>query len=119
MTSPEERKAKGESSPLVYEFEIAMKNKDLRSMGEIINLAWIYKKEISPKTSNSMIDDIIVSGIKSGAYGGKLLGAGKSGFMLFYVNKSDKKRFLNGIKRYLNVPFKFSFNGSHVIQKGY
>ena len=92
---------------------------NLDQFGELLHETWMQKKAVHPIISNEKVETLYNIARKNGAIGGKLLGAGKSGFMLFYVNKSDKKRFLNGIKRYLNVPFKFSFNGSHVIQKGY
>ena len=75
----------------------------------------MQKKAVHPIISNDRVEALYNTAIKNGAVGGKLLGAGKSGFMLFYVNKSNKKKFLSGIKNYLNVPFKFSYNGTDVI----
>jgi len=102
---------------LVDEFEIAMKNKDLKSMGEIINLAWIYKKEISPKTSNSIIEDFIDSGIKSGAYGGKLLGAGGGGFVMFICKSNEQKILRQKFKEFKEINFKFDNEGSRIIYR--
>ena len=54
-------------------------------------------------------------GIKNGAIGGKLLGAGGGGFMLFFVPKSKQKKFKLKLNKYLNVPFKFDKVGSQIV----
>ena len=55
--------------------------------------------------------------IKNGALGGKLLGAGGGGFFLFYVPYSRQKYFVNYFKKLINVPFKFSSEGSKIMFK--
>ena len=85
----------------------------------MLHETWMQKKAVHSIISNDKVEALYNTAIKNGAIGGKLLGAGKSGFMVFYVNKSNKDKFFNGIKDYLYVPFKFSFNGTNVIQKGY
>lgn len=99
--------------------KILESKKNLDEFGELLHETWMQKKAVHPIISNERVEVLYNTAIKNGAIGGKLLGAGKSGFMLFYVNKSNKNKFLNGIKNYLYVPFKFSFNGTNVIQKGY
>ena len=51
------------------------------------------KKSLSKSVSNKIIDDIYSMGIKNGAYGGKLLGAGNGGFMMFLCSEASKKKF--------------------------
>ena len=65
--------------------------------------------------SNSDINDIYSKGIKAGAIGGKLLGAGGGGFILFYVPKDRQKKVKNDLKNLLYVPFSFDFTGSQII----
>ena len=55
---------------------------DINSIGELLDESWKYKREI-PNVSNQFIDDVYSTAIKNGAIGGKLLGAGKGGFMFF------------------------------------
>ena len=76
---------------------------------------WSLKKSISPKATNSNIDYLYNLGIKNGAIGGKLLGAGGGGFMLFFVPKSKQKKFKLKLNKYLNVPFRFDKVGSQIV----
>jgi len=87
----------------------------INDFGRLLNEQWLLKKSISSNTSNSKIDDLYNLGIKNGALGGKLLGAGGGGFMLFYVPKSRQKKFKLKLKNFLNVPFKFDNIGSQII----
>ena len=54
-------------------------------MGEILHQNWCLKKTLATNISNSEIDELYMKAIKAGALGGKLLGAGGGGFLLFYV----------------------------------
>ena len=65
--------------------------------------------------SNFKIDKIYEEAKKSGALGGKLLGAGGGGFMLFYFKDNKKKDFLKKNSKLLNIPFNFSQEGSEII----
>mgnify|MGYP003551889838 FL=1 len=65
--------------------------------------------------STDSINYIYKQGIESGALGGKLLGAGGGGFMLFYVPSENHEKFLSGMKDYMLVPFEFENDGAQVI----
>ena len=69
----------------------------------------------SSKISNPGIDEIYETGIKNGALGGKLLGAGGGGFMLFYANKKDQAKIVDSLSRKLFVTFRFENTGSKII----
>lgn len=73
------------------------------------------KKKIGSSVSNSKIDFIYNKGINAGAIGGKLLGAGSGGFILFYVKDDNKKKFLNAFSKYVVNPIEFSYSGSSII----
>ena len=75
------------------------------------------KKKLSASITNSKIDELYDRALKHGALGGKLLGAGGGGFLLIYMNKKYRKNFFNNNKNIVNIPFKFSDNGSQVIFK--
>ena len=83
--------------------------------GRLLDEAWYYKREINKNISNPKIDIIYEEAKKFGALGGKLLGAGGGGFILFYIKEKDKKRFLNKNKSLVNIPFSFSNKGSEII----
>lgn len=94
---------------------IADEKNDLNDFGSLLNETWHVKKQLSSKISNGLIDDIYEKALSSGAIGGKLLGAGGGGFMLFYVPPEKQAGVKQSLKDYLHVPFKFDFEGSKVI----
>lgn len=87
----------------------------LDDFGRLLHQNWLLKRELSPMVSNSTIDNIYQKAIDNGALGGKLLGAGVSGFMLFYVPKEKQPAVLEALEAYLHVPFRFENEGSIII----
>ena len=67
--------------------------------------------------SNSKIDQIYDAALKRGALGGKLLGAGGGGFLLFYVPPSKQKNIINYFKKLITIPINFSYEGSKILFK--
>ena len=88
---------------------------DLRSFGNTLDLNWNLKRSLSSKISNNNIDDIYGLAKKNGAIGGKLLGAGGSGFMLFYCEKENQNRLRRSLKRLREFDFQFDNIGSKII----
>ena len=84
----------------------------LDQFGKLLGEQWKIKRSLTNKISNKNIDEIYRAGINAGAIGGKLLGAGGGGFMLFYVSKGKQKNVINALKKKLFVPFRFEFTGS-------
>ena len=89
-------------------------NKNIDDFGYLLNDGWHYKKTLSSLVSNSEVDDIYNSAINAGALGGKLLGAGGGGFILFYAPKIKHKSIIDKLKHLIHVPFKFENQGSTV-----
>ena len=83
--------------------------------GELLNEQWKIKKSMTNLITSSKIDDMYDEGIKSGALGGKLLGAGGGGFILFFVPPEKHKQLKENLKNFLHVPFKFDFTGSQIV----
>jgi D-glycero-alpha-D-manno-heptose-7-phosphate kinase len=96
---------------LFSEFE----NGTIDNIGNYLDEAWKLKKELTKNISNSLIDDIYSKGIRSGADGGKLLGAGGGGFILFHVPKKNQEHFLFEMKDYRRFDFKFEFDGTKIV----
>ena len=90
-------------------------NKNYSDFGLLLNETWQIKKSLSSKVTNPKIENIYKKGIIAGASGGKLLGAGGGGFLLFYVKKQNQKKFKKDMSKYINIPFKFSDEGSKII----
>jgi D-glycero-alpha-D-manno-heptose-7-phosphate kinase len=71
---------------MVYEgHDILVSGRPLREFGELLHHAWEAKRSLDGRISNAEIDEIYVIGREAGAWGGKLLGAGGGGFMLFFA----------------------------------
>ncbi len=95
--------------------EIMTSNQSMDDFGRLLGEQWQNKKKMTDLVSNPDIDNIYSKGIKAGAVGGKLLGAGGGGFMLFYVPKDRQEKVKNALKDLLYVPFSFDFTGSQII----
>lgn len=80
-------------------------------IGELLNDYWSLKKQLDKKVTNKKINNIYNSCIKNGAIGGKLLGAGNGGFMLFYVPTKNHTKFKKKFKNQI-IDFKFTEKGS-------
>ena len=93
-----------------------LKNKNFDDFGRLLHETWMIKKSLSNRVSTDLIDDIYKLGINSGALGGKLLGAGGGGFVLFYVRKNLKKEFFKKMRNYICLPVKFTTKGSTIIK---
>lgn len=79
-------------------------NTFIRDFGFLLNETWENKKRINNVISNKEIDDIYNEAINAGAYGGKLLGAGAGGFMVFVVPKKAMKIVKQRLYKLIQVP---------------
>ena len=96
--------------------DMLAKEKDMFVIGDLLDKAWNIKRNLADGVTEKWIDDIYYSAIESGAYGGKLMGAGGGGFFMFLVPPSDQEEFklkMEEIKVW--VPFKFDNDGTQVI----
>jgi D-glycero-alpha-D-manno-heptose-7-phosphate kinase len=90
-------------------------DRSLDDFGRLLHESWKIKRTLTPKITNADLDDIYQAGLDAGALGGKLLGAGGGGFMLFYVPPERRQALRARLKHLLCVPFSFSSRGSHVV----
>ncbi|MBA3660187.1 MAG: kinase [Gammaproteobacteria bacterium] len=88
---------------------------DITAFGELLHQTWMLKRQISSKIAPAFIDEIYDKARQAGAIGGKLLGAGGGGFMLFFVKPEDKPQVCEALKNLLLVPFEFESSGSQII----
>ena len=87
----------------------------IEEFGKLLNRAWINKRSLSSKISNKNIDQCYNTAIKAGAIGGKILGAGGGGFILFFVKPENQSKVKNALKNLTLVPFNFENTGSKVV----
>jgi D-glycero-alpha-D-manno-heptose-7-phosphate kinase len=88
---------------------------DLDDFGRMLHETWMLKRQLSALVSNDGIDDIYERGRAAGALGGKLLGAGTSGFMLFYVPPERRQELLLALRDLVHVPFRFDETGARLL----
>jgi D-glycero-alpha-D-manno-heptose-7-phosphate kinase len=83
--------------------------------GELLHNAWQAKRDLSARVSNADVEEIYKEALSTGAIGGKLLGAGGGGFILFFVPPSKQARLKRRLNKLIYVPFKFESSGSQII----
>ncbi len=102
---------------LVDEAETILEDKhsDLDDFGRLLDKTWRLKRQTGGAITTNSIDALYEKGITAGALGGKLLGAGGGGFLIFYVQPEKKEAVLEAMRGLLYVPFKFENGGTQVI----
>lgn len=102
---------------LVSEAEeiVTSPRRPLDEFGRLLHEGWQIKRSLTKKITNADIDEVYEAGLGVGALGGKLLGAGGGGFMLFFVPPDRRQALRERLRKLLCVPFKFSSKGSHVV----
>lgn len=88
---------------------------DIDSFGEILHAGWLEKQKLAAHISNSQIDDWYERARAAGAIGGKLLGAGGGGFLLFYADPAHHTDICRALPELRPIPFRFCPQGSKVI----
>ncbi|MDA1317053.1 MAG: kinase [bacterium] len=89
--------------------------RSIEEFGQLLADQWHLKKSLTKSISNLDIDNIYDAGINAGAIGGKLLGAGGGGFMLFFAKPEFHNKIREALKSKLFVPFRFENTGSQII----
>jgi len=99
-----------------YQVRDSLANGDIRSFGELLDLHWRTKKNLSEQISNSRIDQLYELAMRNGALGGKIMGAGGGGFFMFY-SENGKERLRNAMSNegLKEVRFRFDLDGSKII----
>ncbi|WP_127717821.1 kinase [Halobacteriovorax sp. HLS] len=92
------------------------KERDFKDFGKLFDTTWKIKRGLTKIISNSYIDDAYEIAIKNGAYGGRLLGAGGGGFMMFIAPPEKHQQIKEALAKNIKVwvPFKFEYLGSHI-----
>lgn len=91
------------------------KNTSLNEFGKLLDTTWKLKRGTGAKVSNGSIDELYDMAIKAGAIGGKLLGAGGGGFLLFYCEKEKQPLLIKALEKLMVVPFNFETGGARVL----
>ena len=100
---------------LVYDTKQAIDTGNLSDFGKVLHENWILKKQLASGISNPAIDQAYETAMKNGALGGKLLGAGGGGFLLFYCPVNLQQKLIAALKPMRQFDFKFDQDGSKLI----
>ena len=91
------------------------KTRDLDDFGRLLDTTWKLKRQTGGSVSTNSIDSLYTRGIEAGALGGKLLGAGGGGFLVFYVQPEKQEMVKKAMSDLMYIPFEFENGGTRVI----
>lgn len=100
---------------MAYELKDVLEHNQIDDFGRILNEGWLLKRSLANSISNPLVDNLYDQGMEAGALGGKLLGAGGAGFVLFYCPENKQESFRKQMSAYTEMPFKFENYGSKII----
>jgi len=100
---------------LAEELRVELLNGNIDAMGGVLHEAWVRKKELAAGVSNGRIDEIYDLALRAGARGGKLLGAGGTGFVMFYVTPDRQPAVRAALAGLRELRLRFDTSGSTII----
>jgi D-glycero-alpha-D-manno-heptose-7-phosphate kinase len=92
-------------------------DRPLDDFGHLLNESWRIKRSLTDAVTNDTIDDVYDSAIGAGALGGKLLGSGAGGFLLFYVDEDRQAAVRHALSSLMEVPFQFEDSGASTLYR--
>jgi D-glycero-alpha-D-manno-heptose-7-phosphate kinase len=93
----------------------AIKEGNIRKLGELLDEYWVFKKRLSDKISNPKIDEMYAKAIVAGAYGGKISGAGGGGFLMLLVPPEKRHDIRMALINYKELPVRIARDGGKII----
>jgi D-glycero-alpha-D-manno-heptose-7-phosphate kinase len=115
--TPNRKKELNEMKQMVYAAMdiLNSKHENFSDFGKLLDKSWKIKRNLTSKISTPLIDQIYETAMRSGAKGGKILGAGGGGFILFFVDPELQKKVRLALRNLLYVPFRFDTLGSQIV----
>lgn len=118
ISSADKFNTQKEMVKLAYSLKDSLESNSIDDFGAILHEGWLMKKSLAKGISSGTIDSLYEKGLAAGALGGKLLGAGGAGFMLFYCPACNHDEFLERMKDESEMKFSFDNYGSKIIYIG-
>jgi D-glycero-alpha-D-manno-heptose-7-phosphate kinase len=115
MQNSQKRDLMGEMVKMSYDMKILLESGEVDGIGELLDKNWRIKCQMASGVTDSQIDDWYQKGINAGAKGGKLLGAGNGGFMMFFAPPNKHKEIIKAMSCLREIPFSFDLNGSQIV----
>ena len=103
---------------LAYELRDSLTTNKLDDFGRILNENWLLKRQLASSISNDTVEKYYQIAMENGALGGKLLGAGGGGFLLFYCPEEKQPRLRAALSDLVELPFSLENSGTKVIYIG-
>jgi len=100
---------------LAFEMKEQLESGTLDYLGDLLDENWRLKAQLTAGITDPQIDDWYARGIANGALGGKLLGAGNGGFMMFYAPKESHECITNALSELEPVKFRFDRTGAQIV----
>ena len=113
--APDKRKALSRMVELTYQLRDELHRCNLNAFGEILHENWLLKKGLSEDITNDAIDHWYQTAMQAGAMGGKLLGAGAGGFLMFFAPLDRHDAIKAALAELKHFPVKFDFAGSRIV----
>ena len=115
MIFADKRKLISKMVSLAYDMRDQLENDNVDQLGELLDYNWQLKRQLTKGISDNEIDDWYSKGILAGAKGGKLLGAGNGGFIMFLAPKEKHEDIIKAMKGLNRVSFALDNSGSKII----
>lgn len=112
---PDKRKSLNRMVELTYELRAELHRCNLDAFGEILHENWLLKRSLAEEITNDAIDGWYRAALQAGARGGKLLGAGAGGFLMFFAPLDRHEAIKVALRELRQIPVKFDFAGSRII----
>ena len=100
---------------IARQLKVELQNNNVDAMGELLHENWILKRSLASGISNPLIDDTYDKAMNAGATGGKLLGAGGAGFMLFYVPEEKQEAVREALSHLREMEFEMDNSGASIV----
>lgn len=108
-------KVQQEMCDIARQLKTELQNNNVDAMGELLHKNWMLKKSLASGISNPLIDNVYEAAMVAGATGGKLLGAGGAGFMLFYVPKEKQANVRSALSGLREMDFEMDNSGATIV----
>lgn len=108
-------KIQQEMCDITKQLKVELQNNNVDAMGELLHKNWVLKKSLASGISNPFIDDAYERAMNAGATGGKLLGAGGAGFMLFYVPEDKHESVRVALNALREMDFEMDNSGASIV----
>lgn len=115
ISDTKKQKAQQDMVKLSYDLRGELQKNNIDAFGEILHENWLLKKSVNSGVSTSQIDEWYQRGLKAGASGGKILGAGAGGFLMFYAPQDRHEAIRHALQDLRHINMKFERQGSKII----